>query len=147
MFKASKKNILNQNWCMENGTLAIHVVHCRRKCRDKSCWDKLVCLSKILPKQKKILFSKRLIFLFFTTFKITKSAVVNSGSCVISTWVENLYTASHFFSFATRKNLALANMQQADATRAEPVLVAPAQKRSSFLLISELFRGEQPLRD
>ena len=107
----------------------------------------LVCLSKILPKQKKNIFSKRLIFLYFTTFKITKSAVVNSVSCVISTWVENLYTACHFFSFVTRKNLALANMQQADATRAEPVLVAPAQKRSSFLLISELFRGEQPLRD
>ena len=45
----------------------------------------LVCVGKSLPKQKNFFKKKQLIFHFFTTFKITKSAVVNSVSCVIST--------------------------------------------------------------
>ena len=40
---------------------------------------------------------KRVVFHFFTTFKIIKSAIVNSVSCVVSTEVQNLCTASYFF--------------------------------------------------
>ena len=46
----------------------------------------------------------------------------------------NLSSTSHFFLFAVHKKMLLVSMQQAEATRAEPVFVAPAQKCTSFLL-------------
>ena len=53
---------------------------------------------KNFAEAKEFLFLKKKLVIFHT-----KSAVVNSVSFVISTYVENLYTASHFFSFAVCK--------------------------------------------
>lgn len=45
---------------------------------------------------------------------------------LISTLAENLCTTSHFFLFAV-------HLQQAKATRDEPIFVAPAEKLRYFL--------------
>ena len=52
---------------------------------------------------------------------------------LISTLAGNLCTTSHFFLFAVHKKMLSVSLQQAKATRDEPIFVAPAEKLRYFL--------------
>ena len=63
-------------------------------------------LAKFCQGKKKLFFLKKLvIFHVFTTFKITKSAAINSVLCAIKTYVENLCTDLYFFGSLCLKNV------------------------------------------
>ena len=65
-------------------------------------------------------FEKTCYFSFFCNLTILQnSTVINLILCLISTWVENLFTAYHVFLFVMHKKKFLVSMQWAQATRAE----------------------------